>query len=80
MELDKIITIIISVVTLVAGGAWIAAKGKLAQARNLVREAWELINVLFQALEDNKITAAELSALKKEAGELKQAFRDLLGR
>jgi hypothetical protein len=80
MELEVIITVVISVITLVAGGLWLKAKGKLSQIAKVVKEAWDVIEHVRLALEDDKITKEEKEAIKKEVDELKGAFKALIGK
>ena len=80
MELEVILTVAISVITLVAGGLWLKAKGKLAQIVTVVKEAYDVIEHVRLALEDDKITKEEKEGIKKEVDELKGAFKALIGK
>jgi hypothetical protein len=59
---------------------WLKAKGKLAQIAKVVKEAWDVIEHVRLALEDDKITKEEKEAIKKEVEELKGAFKALIGK
>jgi hypothetical protein len=80
MEIHTIITVALSVITLVAGGFWLKAKGKLAQIVTLVKESWDVLEHVRKALEDDKITKEEKEIIKKELDELKGAFKALIGK
>jgi hypothetical protein len=77
MDAGTIITLVISGLTLFAGGAWAIAKGKLGEAKNLIKEAYDVVQVAVEAIEDDKITKAEIEKIKSEALEVKVAARVL---
>lgn len=82
MELDlwTIVSAVLGLVAVVAGGFWLKAKGKIALAANLIKQAWEVAQALSDALEDNKVDKAEVDALKKELADVKDAFKALIGK
>ncbi len=80
MDVGTIISLVLGVVTVVFGGFWLKAKGKLGQIKNLVKEASDVITVSVGALDDDKLSAEEIAAIKKEAQEVVAAFKALIGR
>jgi len=83
MELETILTIvsaILGVIALVAGTFWAKAKGKLGAVANLIKQAYEVVNKVFVILEDNTISKQEVEELKKEAQDVKDALKVLLGK
>ena len=82
MELDvwTIVSAVLGVVALVAGGLWKKGKGKLLQVYNLVQEILDVVESATLALEDDKITKEEVAGIKKEASEVKTAWQKLLGK
>lgn len=78
LELSTVVTIILGLVTTFAGGFWLKAKGKIGEVISLGREAFDLLTKLESALEDDKITKAEITDLKKEASEVKKAWIKLI--
>jgi divalent metal cation (Fe/Co/Zn/Cd) transporter len=83
MELETVLTIvsaILGVVAMVAGGFWLKAKGKIGLIANLVKQAYEVVNKVFLILEDNTISKQELEELKKEAQDVKDALKALVGK
>ncbi len=83
MELETILTIIsaiLGVIAMVAGGFWAKAKGKVGAIKNLSKEVFELVSTAVNAIEDDKITKDEVNAIKKEAEEVKAAFHALIGK
>jgi Tfp pilus assembly protein PilO len=77
LDFGTIITVIISGLTIFAGGFWLKAKGKLSKVINLGRQALDVAATLEKALEDNKVDKAEIKALKKELSEVKGAWKAL---
>lgn len=77
MDASTIITLAISIITLFAGGGWLIAKGKLGEAKSLIKEAYDVVVVAVAAIEDDKVTQAEIEAIKAEALEVKVAARIL---
>lgn len=82
MELDiaTIITLIISALGIFAGGAYLKAKGKLGQIKDLGKEAIDVLIAAVDAVEDDKITKEETEKIKKEAKEAAVAFNILIGK
>ena len=82
MELDiwTIVSAVLGLVAVVAGGFWLKAKGKIKQVADLIKEAYEVASALHAALEDNKVDKAEVDALKKELADVKAAFLTLIGK
>lgn len=83
MELEMILTVvsaILGVVAMVAGGFWLKAKGKLNAVKNLAKEAVDLVQVAVGTLDDDKITKEEVESIKKEASEVKAAWHALIGK
>ena len=75
----SILNIVLTVVTLVFGGFWLKGKGKLNQLKAVAKEGYEAIQAVVGALDDDKITAEEQVAIKKEALEAWVAIKTLLG-
>lgn len=80
MDVGTIISLVLGVVTVVFGGFWLKAKGKLGQIKNLVKEASDVITVSVGALDDDKLSAEEIEQIKKEAKEVVAAFKILIGK
>lgn len=82
MELDvwTIVSAVLGLIAVVAGGFWLKAKGKLKHVADLVREAYEVVQKLYTALEDDKVTKEEVAELKKELADVKAAFLVLIGK
>ena len=80
MELEVIVTSVLSIVTMFAGGFWLKAKGKFKHAKDVIKEALDVVIHVDQALEDDKITKEEKDAIKVEIGELKAAWKFLIGK
>ena len=79
IDWGSVLNIVLLVVTTVAGGLWLRAKGKLTQLKNAAKEGYEAIKTVVEALGDDKIDAAEQVAIKKEATEAWVAIKLLLG-
>ena len=79
LDWGSVINVVLTVVTLVAGGLWLKTKGKLSQLRSATKESYEAIKVTVDALGDNKIDAAEQVAIKKEILEAWAAIKLLVG-
>ena len=77
MEIQEIITLVLSALAIFAGGFWLKAKGKIAQLKTVITELTQLITALSAALEDDKISKKELENLKKEKNEVFKAVGDL---
>ena len=83
METDLILTLVsvgLGLIATVAGGFWLKAKGKLSDIKTLAKETADLVTVAVNAIDDNKITPEEVAQIKKEAVEVKAAWRKLIGR
>jgi predicted metal-binding transcription factor (methanogenesis marker protein 9) len=80
MDVVTIISIVLGAVAALAGGFWLKAKGKLSQAANLVKQAYEVVAKVNEILEDNAITKDEVAELKKEAQDVRDAFKVLIGK
>lgn len=83
MELETILTIVsavLGVFGIVAAGLWAKAKGKINAVKNLAKEAVDLVQVAVGALDDDKITSEEVASIKKEATEVKAAWKALIGK
>ena len=78
MEIEQIITIVIAIVALVAGGFWLKAKGKLAHLVNVLKESKDVIAAVQTALADDKISKEEKEAIKTEYDELVGALKQLI--
>ena len=79
IDFGSVLNIVLLVITTVAGGLWLKAKGKLGQLRNVAKEGLEAIEAGVDALVDDKITAEERVKLKKEFTEAWAAIKLLLG-
>ena len=79
IDVGSVLNIVLAIFTTVAGGFWLKAKGKLGQLRAAVKESYEAVEVVVAGLEDNKLTAEEQVAVKKEATEAWVAIKLLLG-
>jgi hypothetical protein len=77
LDLSTLITIVLGLIGTFAGGFWLKAKGKLKQVVVLGSEAFDVIEVLEKALQDDKIDKKEIEALKKEAKEVRDAWKKL---
>jgi len=83
MDLDTILTIvsaIMGIVALLAGGFWLNAKGKLNQFKNVVAEGYDVIKAAVEAIDDDKIDRAEVELIKQEAAEFKAAVKLLFAK
>lgn len=60
------ITMALTVITMVAGGLWMSAKGK-------IKDIVDLGNTLVDAIEDNAITPEEVNGIKT-------AFKKVIGK
>ena len=82
MELD-VWTIVSAVLAVIAGlftAFWSKAKGKIVAAYKLLKECLDVVDAATVALEDDKITKEEVEKIKKEAEEVKVAWKALLGK
>lgn len=80
MDWTVIVSAVLGVVAVVAGGFWLKAKGKLAQIASLVKEAYEVVAKINEVLADDKVEKSEVEALKKELADVKDAFKVLIGK
>jgi len=82
MEFDiwTIVSAVLGLVAIVAGGFYAKIKGKLGAIISLGKEAVDLAQVAVKSLDDNKITKEEIEQIKKEAGEVKAAWKVLTGK
>lgn len=80
MDVLTIISVVLGAIAALAGGFWLKAKGKLSQVRSLAKESYDLVNVAVSALDDNTLSKEEVAAIKKEAEEVKVAWKVLIGK
>lgn len=80
LDWGTVISVILTGVTVFAGGFWLKAKGKLSKVVKLGMEVMEVVTKFEAALSDNKITKEEIEDLKKEAADVKAAFKDLVSK
>jgi len=79
MEFDAgtIIAVIFAAFTTIFGGFWLKSKKKIGKVFLLIKEAYEVAQAATDALEDDKITKEEIERIKKEAADVKVAFKAL---
>ena len=80
MDVLTIISIVLGAIAALFGGFWLKAKGKLSQIKTLAKESYDLVNVSVSALDDNTLSKEEVAAIKKEALEVKVAWKNLMGK
>jgi divalent metal cation (Fe/Co/Zn/Cd) transporter len=82
MEFDlwTIVSAVLGLVAVVAGGFFLKAKGKIAAVGNLIKQAYEVVAKLSAVLEDNKVTSEEVAEMKKELQDVKDAFKALVSK
>lgn len=82
MEFDiwTLVSAVLGLVAIVAGGFWARAKGLLSKLAKLVKETVDVIDAVVLALEDNKLTKEEVEEIKKHALELKGAWKALFNK
>ena len=82
MDFDiwTIVSAVLGLVAVVAGGFWLKAKGKIAAVANLIKQAYEVVAKVNAVLEDNQVSKAEVEELKKELRDVKDAFKALVGK
>ena len=83
MELETILTIVsalLGVIALVAGGYYAIVKGKLNQFKAVVKEGKDVVDAAISSLDDDKITKAEVEKIKQEAAEFKAAVKLLFAK
>ncbi len=79
IDWGSVLNIALTIITVIAGGLWAKSKGKLNQLRKVAKEGYEAIETVVNAVADDKITAEEQVAIKKEATEAWIAIKILLG-
>jgi len=79
-DIWTIVSAVLGLVAVVAGGFFLKAKGKLKQIADLIKEAYEVIAKVYSVLEDNKVDKTEVAELKKEAADVVKALKVLLGK
>jgi len=79
IDWGSVLNIVLLVVTTVAGGFWLKAKGKLTQLKNAAKEGYEAIQAVVDGFADDKLDAEEQVKIKKEALEAWAAIKILLG-
>ncbi len=80
MDWTTIVSAVLGLIAVVFGGFWLKAKGKLQQGLALAKETHDLIEVAVEALDDNALDKSEVEAIKKEALEVKAAWKALIGK
>jgi len=83
MDLQTILIIVSAVLTAIGGFFGVKSelvKRKLNEAKNLMKEAVDVFRVSVDAVGDNKITMEEAESIKKETGEMIDAFNVLIGK
>jgi len=80
MDWTTIVSAVLGLVAVVFGGFWLKAKGKLSQVVILAKETHDLIDVAIGALEDNALDKTEVESIKKEALEVRDAWKVLIGK
>jgi Tfp pilus assembly protein PilO len=80
MDVWTIVSAALGLVAVVASGFWLKAKGKIAAIGTLVKEAYEVIATVHEILQDDKVDKAEIEELKKEAADVANAFKALIGK
>ena len=80
MDWTVIVSAALGLLAVIASGFFLKAKGKLKQVVTLGKEALDVAVAAVDALEDNAIDKSEVEAIKKEALELKAAWKALLGK
>lgn len=82
MEFDvwTIVSAVLGLIAVVAGGVWLKAKGKLLELADLVKQAYEVVEKLHEVLQDDKVDKAEVETLKSELSDVKRAFNTLVGK
>jgi divalent metal cation (Fe/Co/Zn/Cd) transporter len=82
MEFDvwTIVSAVLGLVAVVAGGFWLKAKGKIKAAADLFKEAYEVVAKVYEVLQDDKVSKEEVAELKKEVSDVSAAFKALIGK
>ena len=83
LNLDTILVIVsavLGILAMVLGVKFTNAKGKAGQLLSLGKEGMDVISAAVKALDDNTITKDEIEIIKKEALEVRNAWRLLIGK
>ena len=80
MDVLTVVSVVLGAIAVLAGGFWLKAKNKLSAIKNLAKESYDLVTVAIDAVGDNAISKAEVAAIKKEALEVKAAWKVLIGK
>ena len=75
---DGMITGIITFIMTVFAGAFAFIKKKLSKVLKLIKELYEAINEVDEALKDDKLTKDELKKIKEQLQDVVSAFKDLI--
>lgn len=78
IDWGSILSIVFGLISVIAGGVWLKAKGKLNQLKNVFKESYEALQTTVEAFDDDKLTKEEQAAIKKEALEAWGAIKLLL--
>lgn len=78
IDLSKTLNVILSVFSFLTVTLLAKSKGKFKQALNCIKELKEAGDAIDDALADNKIDDKEKERIRKEWGELKVAWKELL--
>jgi len=78
VDLGTVLTIILAGLTTFLGVFWKKAKTKITKVIDLGRQAFELMNSFENAIEDDKVTKEEIAQIKKEAADVKAAWKALV--
>jgi hypothetical protein len=80
MDWTVIVSAALGILAAVFGGKVLLVKGKLRQVIALAKEAVDVAVVAVDALEDNTLEKSEVEEIKKEALELKGAWKALFNK
>ena len=80
MDVLTIVSVVLGAIAVIASGFWLKAKGKLAAIKKLAKESYDLVTVAIDAVDDNAISKEEVASIKKEAQEVKAAWKALIGK
>lgn len=75
-----IVSAVLGLVAVIAGGFWLKAKNKIVLFAVLFREIYDVAKKLGDVLEDDKVTKEEVAEMKKELQDVKTAFHNLIGK
>lgn len=70
--------LLISTMFFAGARAWVF--GKITDLKFMILQVWELLDYVIKASEDNTFTPQEQTRIKKEANDIKVAWRKLLGK